>query len=134
GGINSKRVISLAMAVSGIFAGLAGAHLSMGLLRQLTLNLSPGIGFEGIVVALLARNNPKAVPVAGLFYAYLRTGAQIMERSSDVTREVVLIIQAIIILFVTAERILPLVQQWWQRRRSPDVLLDSAEAGAGGGQ
>lgn len=132
GGINSKRVISLAMAVSGILAGLAGAHLSLGLLKQLTLNLSPGIGFEGIVVALLARNDPKAVPVAGLFYAYLRTGAQIMERSSDVTREVVLVIQAIIILFVTAERVLPLVQQWWQRRRGPEVILDGAEASAGG--
>jgi simple sugar transport system permease protein len=132
GGINSKRVISLAMAVSGILAGLAGAHLSLGLLKQLTLNLSPGIGFEGIVVALLARNDPKAVPVAGLFYAYLRTGAQIMERSSDVTREVVLVIQAVIILFVTAERVLPLVQQWWQRRRGPEVILDGAEASAGG--
>jgi simple sugar transport system permease protein len=120
------------MAVSGILAGLAGAHLSLGLLKQLTLNLSPGIGFEGIVVALLARNDPKAVPVAGLFYAYLRTGAQIMERSADVTREVVLVIQAVIILFVTAERVLPLVQQWWQRRRGPEVILDGAEASAGG--
>ncbi|MCB0154026.1 MAG: ABC transporter permease, partial [Anaerolineae bacterium] len=116
GGINTKRVIALSMAVSGILAGLAGAHLSNGLLKQLTLNLSPGIGFEGIVVALLARNDPKGVLVAGLFYGYLRTGAQIMERSSDVTREVVLIIQAIIILLITAERIFPLIQEWWQRR------------------
>jgi simple sugar transport system permease protein len=75
-----------------------------------------GIGFEGIVVALLARNDPKLVPLAGLFYGYLRTGAQIMERSSDVPREVVLIIQAIIILLITAERIIPLLQSWWQGR------------------
>ena len=127
GGINTKRVIALSMAVSGILAGLAGAYLSMGLLKQLTLNLSPGIGFEGIVVALLARNNPKFVVITGLFYGYLRTGAQIMERSSDVTREVVLIIQAIIILFITAERILPMVQEWWQRRR-----IKEAMAGSGG--
>lgn len=128
GGINAKRVITLSMAVSGLLAGLAGAHLSMGLLKQLTLTLSPNIGFEGIVVALLARNDPKLVPVAGLFYSYLRTGAQIMERSSDVTREMVLIIQAIIILFITAERIVPLVQQWW-RRRSPEAVLNNVEAG-----
>lgn len=117
GGVNTKRVIALSMAVSGIFAGLAGAHLSMGLLKRLTLNMSPGIGFEGIVVALLARNNPIGVLVAGLFYGYLRTGAQIMERSSDVTREVVLIIQAIIILLITAERLFPLFQEWWLRRK-----------------
>ncbi len=126
GGINTKRVVALSMAISGILAGLAGAHLSLGLLKQLTLNLSPGIGFEGIVVALLARNDPKLVPITGLFYGYLRTGGQIMERSSDVTREVVLIIQAIIILFVTAERILPLLQEWW-RRRHPEAILDTSD-------
>ncbi len=128
GGINAKRVVALSMAVSGILAGLAGAHLSMGLLKQLTLNLSLGIGFEGIVVALLARNDPRFVPVAGLFYGYLRTGAQIMERSSDVTREVVMIIQAIIILFITAERIVPLIQEWWRRRQSPEVILEKGAA------
>jgi simple sugar transport system permease protein len=127
GGINTKRVIAMSMAVSGILAGLAGAHLSNGLLKQLTLNLSPGIGFEGIVVALLARNDPKGVLVAGLFYGYLRTGAQIMERSSDVTREVVLIIQAIIILLITAERVFPLVQQWWRRRQPPEKILQEIE-------
>jgi len=97
------------------------------LLKQLTLNLSPGIGFEGIVVALLARNNPKLVVVTGLFYGYLRTGAQIMERSSDVTREVVLVIQAIIILFITAERILPMIQEWWRKRHIETALQEAAD-------
>jgi general nucleoside transport system permease protein len=123
GGINTRRVIALSMAVSGILAGVAGAHLSNGLLKRLTLNLSPGIGFEGIVVALLARNDPKGVLIAGLFYGYLRTGAQIMERSTDMTREVVLIIQAIIILLITAERLWPLLRSW-PRRNKPQVNLE----------
>ncbi len=127
GGINTKWVIAMSFAISGGLAGLAGAHLSMGLLKQLTLNLSLGIGFEGIVVAMLARNDPRGVLVAGLFYGYLRTGAQIMERSSDVTREVVLIIQAIIILLITAERVLPLIQDWWRRRKSPEKIISEAE-------
>ncbi len=117
GGINTKRVIALSMAISGVLAGLAGAHLSNGLIKRLTLNLSPGIGFEGIVVALLARNDPLAVLLMGLLYGYLRTGAQIMERSSDVTREVVAIIQAIIILLVTAERLLPVLLPFVQSRQ-----------------
>lgn len=116
GGINTRRVVALSMAVSGILAGLAGMHLVNGLLKRLTLNLSPGIGFEGIVVALLARNDPKGVLIAGLFYGYLRTGAQIMERSSDVTREVVLVIQAIIILLITAERLWPALRNAIERR------------------
>jgi simple sugar transport system permease protein len=54
------------------------------------------------------------VPWAALFYAWLRTGAQTMERSTDVSRETVLVIQALIILFVVAERLLP--------KRVSDVL------------
>lgn len=132
GGINTKKTIALSFAVSGILAGLAGAHLANGLVKQLTLGISVGVGWEGIVVALLARNDAKFVPIAGLFYGYLRTGAQIMERSSDVTREVVLIIQAIIILFITAERVLPLIQQWWRRRHLETVLPPSSPPTGGG--
>jgi simple sugar transport system permease protein len=65
--------------------------------------------------------------LAGLFYGYLRIGAEIMERSSDVTREVVLIVQAVIILLITAERVLPLLQAWWRRRQSPEAIISSAE-------
>jgi len=83
----------------------------MGIHEKLIANITIGIAFEGIVVALLARNNPVAVPFAALAYGYLRAGADIMERSSDVSREMVLVIQAIIILLVTAERVLPIVQQ-----------------------
>lgn len=130
GGVNTRRVIALSMAISGILAGLAGAHLANGLVKRLTLNLSPGIGFEGIVVALLARNDPLAVLVTGLFYGYLRTGAQIMERSSDVTREVVLIIQAIIILLVTAERLLPVLLPFLQARRLAKAAATTETMGA----
>lgn len=127
GGVNTRRVIALSMAVSGILAGLTGAQLVQGLMKRLTINLAPGLGFEGIVVALLARNDPKGVLIAGLFYGYLRVGAQIMERSSDVTREVVLLIQAVIILLVTAERLLPLVQGW-RRRKAEVVQLELEKA------
>jgi general nucleoside transport system permease protein len=106
------------MAVSGIFAGLAGAHLSMGIHNKLILNISLGLGFEGIVVALLARNNPIVVPFAALAYGYLRAGADIMERSSDMSREMVLIIQAIIILLVTAERLMPEIRRRMNQRKT----------------
>lgn len=111
GGIDTKKVIVLAFAISGIFAGLAGAHLAQGIHNKLVLNISLGLGFEGIVVATMARNNPLFIPLSGLAYGYLRAGADIMERSSDMSREMVLIVQALIILLVTAEGILPVVQQ-----------------------
>jgi simple sugar transport system permease protein len=126
GGINTRRVVALSMAYSGVLAGLAGAHLTMGLIKRIQVDLSPGLGFEGIVVALLARNDPIGVVVAGLFYGYLRTGAQIMDRTTDVTREMVLVVQAIIILLITAERLFPVFQSW-RARRKPLVALPAAE-------
>ncbi len=136
GGINTKKTVMLAMAISGIFAGLAGAHLATGIHRKLILNISFGLGFEGIVVSLLARNNPLAIPFTGLAYGYLRAGANVMERASDVSREMVLVIQGVIILLVTAERVLPMVQARIAARRNanqetqtPDPTAASMEGG-----
>ncbi|MBN1680226.1 MAG: ABC transporter permease [Anaerolineae bacterium] len=131
GGINTKRTIMLAMAISGIVAGLAGAHLGMGIHRKLILNISIGLAFEGVVVALLARNNPLVVPFAGLLYAYLRTGARFMESDANVSFEVVRIIQSIIILLITAQALVTIFRRRRIRRRG--TLDLDLEAGANGG-
>jgi len=68
--------------------------------------MAGGLAFEGIVVALLARNNPLVVVAAGFLYSYLRVGGDIMEQQTDVGTEIVVIIQAVIVLLVTA-RLLP---------------------------
>jgi len=125
GGINSRRTIMLAMALSGAVAGLAGMHLANGIHRQLILNLSFALAFEGVVVALLARNNVLVVPFTGLLYAYLRAGAQFMERDANVSFEIVRIIQAIIILLITAEALINFFQQ---RQRRVDVDLKPTSA------
>ena len=106
-GMPVSRAIVLSMALGGAFAAFAGVHVSHALLKRLPVDLSPGMGFEGLVVALLARNDPKSIPLAAFLYAWLRTGAQAMERTTDVSREVVLVIQAFIILFVVAQHLLP---------------------------
>lgn len=121
GGVNVKRTIMLSMAVSGILAGLAGAHLAMGIHQRLILNISTGLAFEGIVVALLARNNPLVVPFAGLLYSYLRIGGDIMERTSTVSSDIVRVIQATIILLITAEALVTFLQRRRAARRSADV-------------
>lgn len=123
GGINTKKVIYLSMALSGIIAGLTGAQLAMGIHQRVILNISTGMAFEGIVVSLLARNNPLLVPFTALAYGYLRAGADIMERSSDVTRELVMVIQAVIIVLVTAEGFLAFLRRRARiRRASNDVV------------
>lgn len=111
GGINVNRTIILAIMVSGIFAGIAGVHLSLAIHNKLISNMTSGLGFEGINIAILAGNNPLGVPIAGLLYGYLRAGSDVMERSSDVSRELVFVIQALVLLLVTAERLLPTIQK-----------------------
>jgi simple sugar transport system permease protein len=69
-----------------------------------------------------------------LAYGYLRAGADVMERTSDVSREMVLVIQGVIILLVTAERILPMVQQRVRSRRAEtgtDAAIPTLSAGKG---
>jgi simple sugar transport system permease protein len=111
GGINTKRTIMLSFALGGAVAALSGVHLAMGIQGKLISGLSAGLGFEGIVVALLARNNPLLVPLTGLFYAYLRVGGSSMETQSSVGSELVLIIQAIIILLVTAQVLVDFIKR-----------------------
>lgn len=132
GGVNTRRAVMLSMALSGIVAGLAGAHLSMGIHRMLIINISLGLAFEGVVVALLARNNPLVIPFTGLLYAYLRAGAQFMERDANVSFEVVLIIQAVIILLISAEALAAFFQNRRTTRRGADPSDGSSLTPASG--
>ena len=137
GGVNSKRTIMLVMAIGGIVAGLAGMHLANGIHRQLILNISFALAFEGVVVALLARLNVLVVPFTGLLYAYLRAGAQFMERDANVSFEVVRMIQAIIILLITAEALVTFFQARQKRadidEEGHSLVVDPDAAAAPGG-
>jgi simple sugar transport system permease protein len=102
-GIRVKQVIWLSMAISGILAGISGGIMAMGVHQQLIQGIEGGLIFDGLVVAMLARNNPLVVPFAALAYSYLRIGSDVMERTSDVPSEIVIVVQAIMILFLTIQ-------------------------------
>ena len=63
-------------------------------------------GFDGLLVAVLARKNPIFVPIAALLLAYLRTGADVVNRATDIPAEFVSVLQAIIILLIAAQMFL----------------------------
>lgn len=121
GGINQSRAIIWAFVAGGMLAGLGGVVEVLGIHQKMIDGFSPGYGFDGILVAILARLHPLGVPIAALFYAYLQAGAAIMERSSDVPREMVSVIQAVLILFVTAEAIMSAIRTRLRRRRVEHV-------------
>jgi simple sugar transport system permease protein len=103
GGVRSKRVVVTTMLISGAIAGLAGAIEIIGVHHRFPGRYNSGLGFDGIVVALLANNNPIGVLISGLFFGALRNGSMNMERITDVPRAMVQVIQAVIILLVTAK-------------------------------
>lgn len=103
-GINVIAVAMLAQIVGGAIAGLGGSVEQLGMYnRYLWYGKSPGYGWDGIMVGILAKNNPLYVPLAAFFLAYLRTGADVMNRVSDVPVEFINIVQAIVIMLIAAQ-------------------------------
>jgi simple sugar transport system permease protein len=99
GGINTQRSIALAFAIGGALAALVGVNLAFGGTRDMFVSVT-GFTFNGIVVALLARNNPLMVPLAALFYGYLLVGADAMEQRVAIGQEVLQVIQAVLVLLL----------------------------------
>jgi len=104
GGIRSARAVLCGMLISGALAGLAGAIEILGVYRRIMQGFSTGVGFDGLMVAILAKNSPIAVVVVAIFFAGIRLGAQIgLQASMSIPRELGGGIIATIILFVAAE-------------------------------
>jgi general nucleoside transport system permease protein len=104
GGISVPRQIVLAMAISGGLAGMVGINEVLGYRHRYYDGFSDNYGFTGIAVALLGRNHPAGVILAALLFAVLtRGGIPVDAFTRHVTKDIVQILQATIILFVAAE-------------------------------
>lgn len=103
GGIKVHWVWLVALFLSGGMAGLGGTIDVLGVHGRMMKGFSFGYGFNGIAVALIARNNPISVIPSALLFSYLEVGAQISSIMADVTPEVSKIVQATIFYLITAE-------------------------------
>jgi general nucleoside transport system permease protein len=137
GGISVKRSYVMAMAISGMFAGLAGAMDMLGWqfrLGVLDIQVSQ-IGFIGIAVALLGRNSPIGVPLAALLFGALVQGTSTRNPAiqdviaPELAGNLTLIIQGLVLLFVGAD----ILFLWlWGLRRKLGREPGAAPAPAGG--
>ncbi|HVX72495.1 MAG TPA: ABC transporter permease [Devosia sp.] len=107
-GIKANFIMVSAMTAAGALGGLLGSMFVQGqAFGQLTVLFEGGFAFEGVLIAIVARNRPLAVPVVAMFYAYLRQGAQLMNIRTDVPAEVISVVAALIILLVASQFGLP---------------------------
>ncbi len=99
-GIKPARVIMLTMFISGALAGFVGLNEIAGVHHKLLLNFTAGYGFTGIAVSLMGRNHPIGIIFASLLFGVLyQGGSELAFEVPSITREMVVAIQGLVILF-----------------------------------
>ncbi len=103
-GLPVRRLTLQTLAMSGAIAGLVGAIAVFGIHHRYIdgMLVQPLYAWTGIIAVLLVGMIPWLVPLSGFFFAALQTGAAGMERSAGVPKEIALVMQAVIILFVAS--------------------------------
>ena len=102
-GIDPRKVIVVAMLLSGALAGLFGINEVQGVQHRLMLNMTAGLGFTGIAVALMGRAHPAGIiPAAILFGALYQGGAELAFEYPSISPKLVIVIQGVVILFAGA--------------------------------
>ncbi|ACU40253.1 ABC transporter permease [Actinosynnema pretiosum subsp. pretiosum] len=99
GGVNAKRMVLIAMLMSGAIAGLVSMPEILGRNHTFDLNFPAGIGFTGIAIALLGRNHPGGIALGALLWAFLDKAGLALD-NQGVPREIVTIMQGSIVLSV----------------------------------
>ena len=112
-GTNLRHMTMLAMCLSGALAGFVGVNELMGVQHRILLDFQAGYGFAGIAVALMGRNHPLGVVLAALLFGALQQGgAELAFDIPEINREMVVVIQGLVILFSGALEHLP--RPWLQ--------------------
>lgn len=129
-GMSVGRTMLASMALSGLFAGIAGAAEISGSTGFLSPGVFINIGFDSIAIALLARANPFAIIPASILWGAMLSGAGLMQQEVGLSIDVVRIVQALVLLFVAADVI---VRTVFRLRRHRGAFEGSAIASGWGG-
>jgi simple sugar transport system permease protein len=130
-GVDAKGMIVRTMMLSGALAGLVGMSDVLGFFHLYSIDLTSGLGFTGIAVALLGRNHPVGIAFGALLFAYLDRSAQILDLQG-IPREIVTIMQGTILLSVViAYEIVRRIGEAQETKAAAEVLAIDAPADEG---
>jgi ABC-type uncharacterized transport system, permease component len=120
-GIDSKKVILLTMFLSGAIAALCGVERTLGAYGYMQVGFSPGYGFDGITVAIIAYNNPIAVLFISILFGLFNTGGVNLNMLTNVPVQWVSMLTAIMLVLVAAQsgiftKIIELLRKPMKRR------------------
>ena len=102
-GISVGRTYTIVMMIAGSLLGLAGVNQVLGTVTSgVSLDLDAAIGFDAITVALLGRSRPLGILAAGLLFGALKAGGFTMQASENISVDLVLVVQSLIVLFLAA--------------------------------
>lgn len=121
-GISPTKIIMISMMISGALAGMMAINNVMGEAERLVLNAVEGAGFIGIAVALMGRSHPLGVFVAAILFGFLYQGGAELALWTSIPRELIVVIQALVILFTGALDNMvrmPLERMFLAMRRKP---------------
>lgn len=130
-GIPHKRIIIITMMISGALAGMMAVNEVYGAQARLIQNFTNGYGFIGIAVALMGRNHPVGIVFAAfLFGALFQGGSELQFDMDNLSKEMVLVIQGLVVFFTAAlDQLLrrPLERWYSGRVARANALLENAE-------
>ncbi len=132
-GINEAKIIIITMMISGALAGMMAINPVMGDQHRLQLDFVTGAGFVGIAVALMGRSHPAGIiPAAILFGMLYQGGAEISFEMPNISRDMIVIIQGLVILFAGAleHMFRPSISTLYATLRPKSVLPPGEKEGA----
>jgi simple sugar transport system permease protein len=120
-GMSAGGSMMLAMALAGGLAGMGGGFMVIGTVGQLSNDLSGGIGFNAIALALLASLRPSGVVAAALLFGALTTGGKLMGIQSGIPFDLLFFIMALVIMFVAAPGLIRSIWRVKVEKPAPEV-------------
>ena len=103
GGIRVLRNYAIAFLASGLLAGFCGSVEIIGPHLRFRNNFANNLGWDGIMVALIVKNNPLGAAIVGIIWGMIKAGSLAMERMTNVNRIMVTLLQALFVLFITVD-------------------------------